>query len=101
MKTTRFDFSPGIPQLDLPRLDPYFTKEQRTIYETGDIQADITVRDVNTYGLAKTRFLAVRPQYSEDFFKVEVDAEIPKMLIEGGFKAEGRMGGFQIGGEGV
>ncbi|XP_026826274.1 circadian clock-controlled protein [Ooceraea biroi] len=91
---------PGIPELDLPRLDPYFTKEQRNVYASGDIHADTTVTDVNTYGLAKTRFLAVRPEYSDDFLKLEIDVEIPKMLIEGNFKAEGGMGAFKLGGEG-
>jgi len=94
-------FSQGIPELDLPTLDPFYTKRQRTVYDTGEMHADITVMDVNTYGLAKTRFLAVRPQYSEDFFKIEIDADIPKMLMEGSFKAEGSMGGFQLGGEGT
>jgi len=65
------------------------------------MHADVTVMDVNTYGLAKARFLAVRPQYSEDFFKLEVDVELPKMLMEGSFQAEGNMGGFKLGGEGT
>jgi len=94
-------FSEGIPKLDVPVLDPYFTEEERTVYETSEIRADITVTNVNTYGLAKAQFLAVRPQYSDNYFKLEFDVDLPKVLIEGNYKADGAVGAFQIGGEGM
>ncbi|XP_024869462.1 circadian clock-controlled protein-like [Temnothorax curvispinosus] len=94
------NFIPGIPKLDLPVLDPYFTEEQRTVYEANDLRADITVTNVNTYGLAKAQFLAVRPHYSDNFFKLEIDVDLPKVLMEGNYKADGSIGTFQIGGEG-
>lgn len=94
-------FSKGIPELDLPPLDPYFLEYQNTVYETGDLHADVTVKDVNIYGLAKINFLAVRPNHFDDSFKLEVDLELPKMLIEGNFKANGAYGVLTIGGEGI
>ncbi|XP_012533904.1 uncharacterized protein LOC105835308 [Monomorium pharaonis] len=94
------NFIPGIPKLDLPVLDPHFTEYERTVYETKEIHADVTVKDVNTYGLAKAQFLAVRPQHSENFFTLELDVDLPKVLIEGNYKADGTLGTFQIGGEG-
>ncbi|XP_072763889.1 protein takeout [Anoplolepis gracilipes] len=94
-------FVAGVPKLELPPLDPYFLEHQHTVYETGDLRADITVKNVNIYGLAKCHFLAVRPHHSDDFFKLEVDLELPKMLIEGNFKANGAYGALQIGGEGT
>lgn len=100
-KRKSFFLSVGIPKLDLPPLDPYFTAHQRTQYESNEIRADITVKNVNTYGLAKTRFLAVRPQYSGDFFRLEVDTELPKIFIEGEYTAKGSLGTFLIGGEGT
>ncbi|GAB1869781.1 Circadian clock-controlled protein [Camponotus japonicus] len=93
-------FIAGIPELDVPPLDPYFLEYQNTVYETGDLRADITVKNVNIYGLAKINFLAVRPHHSDDSFHLEVDLELPKMLIEGNFKAEGAYGVLTIGGEG-
>lgn len=94
-------FLKGIPELDLPTLDPYFLEEDRILYETSDIRGDITVKNVNVYGLAKAKFLAVRPYYSDDYFKVEVDAELPKALMEGNYKAEGAVGSLQVGGAGM
>ncbi|XP_014470580.1 PREDICTED: circadian clock-controlled protein-like [Dinoponera quadriceps] len=90
----------GLPKFDIPVLDPYFTEKESTTYETSDIHADITVMNVNTYGLSKAKFLAVRPSYSDDYFKMEVDIDLPKVLIEGNYEAHGSMGSFQIGGEG-
>lgn len=87
--------------MDLPILDPFFLAEDRIVYETADMRGDVTVKNVNTYGFAKARFLAVRPQYSDNFFKLEVDVELPKMLIEGNYKAEGAVGALQVGGEGM
>lgn len=94
------NFIPGIPKLDLPVLDPFFIDHERTVYETTDMRADITITNANVYGLAKTQFKAVRPQYSDNFFKLEMDVDVPKMLIEGNYKADGSVGAFQIGGEG-
>ncbi|XP_011690774.1 PREDICTED: circadian clock-controlled protein-like [Wasmannia auropunctata] len=94
------NFIQGIPKLDIPVLDPYFIEEQRTMYETQELKADITVTNVNVYGLAKAQFKAVRPQHSDNFFKLELDADLPKALIEGNYKAEGQVGAMQIGGHG-
>ncbi|EFN85090.1 hypothetical protein EAI_14886 [Harpegnathos saltator] len=94
------DLELRIPELDIPVLDPFFTEKEHTKYQVDDINADITVMNVNTYGLAKMKFLAVRPTYADDFYKLEVDVEVPKVLIEGNYKAAGSMGAFQIGGEG-
>lgn len=85
----------------MPPLDPYFLEYQNTVYETGELRADVTVIDVNIYGLAKIDFLAVRPYHFDDSFKLEIDVELPKMLIEGNFKANGAYGALTFGGEGV
>lgn len=96
-----FSFPKGLAKFDVPTLDPYFTEQQRTLYENGDIRADITVRNVNTYGLAKARFLAVRPQYSDGFFKLEVDIDLPKIFMEGEYSVDGAVGAFKINGDGM
>lgn len=93
--------SKGIPEFDLPSLDPYFIDKERTVYEGSDMTSDITVTNVNAYGLAKLNFLAVRPQHSADFFKLEVDALLPKALIEGNYQAEGSFSAMKFGGEGT
>lgn len=94
------NFIPGIPELDLPTLDPYFIEKERTVYEGSDMTTDITISNVNAYGLAKMNFLAIRTERSDNFFKLEVDMTLPKALIEGNYIAEGSFGAMKFGGNG-
>ncbi|XP_012275346.1 uncharacterized protein LOC105697001 [Orussus abietinus] len=93
-------FSNGIPEFDLPRLDPYDIDFQESVYENGEVRGKVTVRDVKTYGLSKIRFLSVRPHHEEGRFRLEIDMEIPKSFIEGDYKATGALGTFVMGGKG-
>lgn len=95
------NFIPGIPKINLPTLDPHFIDYVKNEFGTKEIRADITIANVHTYGLAKAQFLAVRPQHSENYFKLELDVDLPKMFVEGNYKANGSVGSFQIGGEGA
>ncbi|XP_011873941.1 PREDICTED: circadian clock-controlled protein-like [Vollenhovia emeryi] len=94
------NFIPGIPKFDVPPLDPYFIEQERALYEGNDMHADITITNTKVYGLANIRFLAVRPQYSDTYFRVDVDVDVPKVFIEGNYKAEGAFGLLQIHGDG-
>ncbi|XP_015604904.1 circadian clock-controlled protein [Cephus cinctus] len=93
-------FMKGIPELDLPTLDPYFISQEESTYENGAIKGKIVVKNARNYGLSKAQFLAVRPQLQNDYFRLEVDVEIPKVFIEGDYKAEGSLETFQMGGKG-
>ncbi|XP_012533930.1 uncharacterized protein LOC105835324 [Monomorium pharaonis] len=94
-------FMPGIPNLDVPVLDPYFSEKERLQYDADDIKVDILVTNVKTHGLSKAEFLAVRPHYSDTYFKLEADVSLPTVLMEGDFKADGSVKSFHIGGEGA
>lgn len=93
-------FVKGIPELDFPALDPFYTKEQHDEYRNGEILGNFLVYDAYTYGLAKARIKAVRPVFEGDNFRLEVDYESPKFFSEGKYKADGRIGSFKLGGEG-
>ncbi|XP_023245284.1 protein takeout-like [Copidosoma floridanum] len=90
----------GIPELGLPVMDPYYIDFMEHEYESGDIAGRLVLRNTTTYGLAKTRFLAVRPSFTGDRVNLEVDIEIPKVFIDGFYKAEGAIGPYKIGGKG-
>ncbi|EFN86135.1 hypothetical protein EAI_13607 [Harpegnathos saltator] len=51
-------------------------------------------------GLRKTRFLAIRPQFSDDAFRLEADLYMPELFCEGTCEAQGNIGGFRMGGKG-
>lgn len=70
-------------------------------HESGQLRGKILVADARLYGLAKSRFLSVKPEMDGDFFRLEIDVEIPKILIDGDYKAEGSLGTFKMGGKGM
>lgn len=69
-------------------------------HESGQLRGKISIADVRLYGLAKSRFLSVKPEMDGDFFRLEIDVEIPKLLIDGDYKAEGSLATFKMGGKG-
>ncbi|KAK0182281.1 hypothetical protein PV327_000434 [Microctonus hyperodae] len=90
----------GIPELNLPSLDPQFTESMTNDFEFGAVTGRIIVRNANTYGASKVRFLSVRVLHNNDQHRLEVDVDIPKIFIEGDFKADAAFGTFKIGGKG-
>ncbi|XP_066598413.1 circadian clock-controlled protein daywake-like [Prorops nasuta] len=93
-------FVKGVPELDVPVLDPFFVKEEETRYNSESLQGKIVAKNVRTYGLAKAKFLSVRPEFTDDFYRLQVDVDLPKLLVEGDYKAEGQLGDFKMGGKG-
>ncbi|XP_076644794.1 circadian clock-controlled protein daywake [Halictus rubicundus] len=93
-------FLEGIPELDMPVLDPYLIDNHVTTYDSGLLRGNLNASNVRTYGFKKSHFLSVKPELINDLFHLEVDMEVPKMLIEGEYEAEGSLGSFQIGGTG-
>ena len=90
----------GIPELELPVLDPLLIEAMENDFKFGEVTGRFALRDVKTYGLANTNFLAVRPQRTGGRMNLEVDIEIPKVFIEGYQKAEGAIGPYKVGGKG-
>lgn len=90
----------GLPEFDMPPLDPYVMDFLDTSYDGGEVKGRVQVKNAKTYGMSKARFLSVRPRHEPGRFTLEVDLEFPKLLVEGYYKAEGSMGTFKIGGKG-
>ncbi|CAK9833898.1 Circadian clock-controlled protein daywake [Anthophora retusa] len=93
-------FVEGLPDFGIPRLDPYYIESQSAEYKNGQLYGKMSASDLRTYGLAKARFLSVRPEMTDDFFRLEIDVEMPKILMDGDYKAEGTFGSFKVGGKG-
>lgn len=70
-------------------------------FESGQHGGKMLATDIRTYGLAKARFLSVKPEMVDDLFRLEIDVEIPKILIDGNYKAEGYLASFRVGGKGI
>lgn len=92
--------STGIPEVNIPPLDPLVIEYTENEYQLGDVTGKFELRDVKTYGMAKTHFLAVRPRRSADRLNMEVDLEIPRIFIDGEYKGEGSIGPYKVAGKG-
>lgn len=93
-------FAKGIPELDIPVLDPFVTEFQESEYGNGFMTGKITLKNVKTYGTSRARVLSVRTTATEDRHRLEIDLGFPKIFIEGEYKAEGRLNDFKLGGKG-
>ncbi|XP_058803116.1 uncharacterized protein LOC131671023 [Phymastichus coffea] len=93
-------FVKGIPELGLPVLDPMEVDMMENEFHMGQLMGRFVLRDVKSYGAAKSIFQAVRPTRSADRMSLEVDFVMPKVFIEGDYKAEGSVGPYKIGGKG-
>ena len=93
-------FIEGLPDFDIPPLDPYYVDSYSTEYKNGQLRGKLSGTDVRTYGLAKARFLSVQPEMTDDFFRLEIDLELPKLLLDGNYEAEGSLDTFKLGGQG-
>ncbi|KAJ8673657.1 hypothetical protein QAD02_004919 [Eretmocerus hayati] len=93
-------FIKGIPEIGLPPLDPLTVDRMETDFSEGEVSGKFVLHDVQTYGMANTNFLAVRPQHTGDRISLEMDITIPKVFIDGDYKIDGVVGPYKIGGKG-
>ena len=91
----------GVPELNVPILDPFYIEYQVNDYKVGEVVAKVVSKNVNMYGLADLRFYSVKPRHEDNRFSLEIDYELPKALMEGAFKADGKIGTFKVGGKGT
>ncbi|KAL6422469.1 hypothetical protein ACFW04_010637 [Cataglyphis niger] len=51
-------------------------------------------------GLKIIRFSNIKSHFLDDVFRLEIDTQVPRLFIDGDCEAEGRIGGFRMGGKG-
>ncbi|XP_032686182.1 uncharacterized protein LOC116850968 [Odontomachus brunneus] len=94
-------FVKGLPaEFEFPPMDPFFYKDARGVIDSGEIHAEIIMSNITIEGLKDLRVVAVSPHFSNDSFRLIVNAYIPKIFVDGICKAKGTLGGFRMGGEG-
>ncbi|KAF7387178.1 hypothetical protein HZH68_012855 [Vespula germanica] len=93
-------FVKGIPELDVPTLDPFYN--EYGVYEFGsnEVHGKIEGSNIYFYGMNNIKFLAVRPEYTDDQFKLEIDWALPKCFLEGEYNIDANLVNFKLGGKG-
>lgn len=82
-------------------MDPYLYKYQSNVINSGELHIEVNVTNVTCEGMAAMRFKAVRPYFSDNDFRLEIDIRLPKMLIYGLYEASGTFLGFHVSSKGM
>ena len=93
----------GISELDFPSLDPLSYKYGKVVFNSGDlIHADVILSNTTASGLSKIYIFDIRTHLLDDVFRLEIDALVPKIFIEGTVNMNGTLGSiFRIVSEGT
>lgn len=83
-------------------MDPLSYEFGEFVFERNEIHGKIILTNVISEGLTNISFSDVRPHFLDDGFRLEIDTNVPKLLIEGDCNANGKIGGgLKMGGKGT
>nr|XP_012222227.1 PREDICTED: uncharacterized protein LOC105672092 isoform X3 [Linepithema humile] len=89
-----------LPEFDFPPLDPFTFEFGNVVFDRDAIHGVVNISNFIGEGLSKTRFLAVRPYFDDEVFRLEVDLQTPKLTGSSEISVEGTVHGFRINGKG-
>ncbi|XP_018306887.1 uncharacterized protein [Mycetomoellerius zeteki] len=93
-------FVKGLPEFDFPPLDPLVYEYGKAVFNSGEIRAEVVLTNNIVTGLAKVQVHDVRTHFLDDVFRLEIDANVPKIFLKGNVKMNGTIGIFKIVNEG-
>jgi len=92
----------GIPQLNITTLDPFYLNEYLMHFDSPQIEGKSLFKDVYNHGLGSIKIVDVRALVEDpEKLELQVDFYMPKVISNGKFKGEGRIGQIPIMGKGV
>ncbi|KAL6422470.1 hypothetical protein ACFW04_010637 [Cataglyphis niger] len=94
-------FVKGLPEFDFPSLDPLSYEHGNFVFDRGEVHGNVNMENVICEGLKIIRFSNIKSHFLDDVFRLEIDTQVPRLFIDGDCEAEGRIGGFRMGGKGM
>lgn len=88
--------SDGLPELDVPPIDPYVQKEIRVEYKNNQVVAKMIMKNIVVTGLKEAKVHDVRLKADEDRFYMEVDITSPRVHVTGQYHGEGQYTSLNI-----
>ncbi|XP_011705559.1 PREDICTED: uncharacterized protein LOC105460759 [Wasmannia auropunctata] len=95
-------FCAGLPEYDFPPLDPLYL-EHLPVHlkvDLSNVLGKIIILNMTAIGISTIRFLAVRPHFHDNVFRLEIDAELPLLFAEANVEVNGTISVFKIRGKG-
>ncbi|XP_044001608.1 uncharacterized protein LOC122847813 [Aphidius gifuensis] len=90
----------SVPELNIPKLQPYQVESGIYTFEISEITAKINVENVILHGLEKLVFQSVKPNHGNDYFSLDFVFTISDVFVEGDYKASGALGSYRHSGQG-
>lgn len=78
----------GIEELNIPPMDPFLLEKSSYQYSNGIVQGRIAMKNVKIYGLSEGIVKDVDFQMKDGEIKMKMITNVPKLLIEGAYKAD-------------
>ncbi|PSN55184.1 hypothetical protein C0J52_00607 [Blattella germanica] len=95
-------FVEGVPELDLPPLDPFAFDMDEIRVRQGNLHGGATLRNSTAEGNGAMRFTQVRANLrNPGRFEMDIDFHHPTLFVEGEYDVEGRLVMFNLNGSGV
>ncbi|KAL5278702.1 hypothetical protein ACFFRR_003367 [Megaselia abdita] len=92
----------GVQEYNMPIADPYFYRKGIFRYANDGVQGGVLVRNMNIRGIADSRINSIRSNFKNiNNFEVQVDGFLPRLIADGGFKADVKFGGLRLVPKGV
>ncbi|XP_011878392.1 PREDICTED: uncharacterized protein LOC105567806 [Vollenhovia emeryi] len=90
----------GMPEFDVPPIDPLFAKYAKIIFNSNLMHAEAIISNLSAIGLAEASFSDIRTYFLDDVFRVEIDGQVPSMFVEAAVKINGVLSIFKVAAEG-
>lgn len=90
--------SKGIPELDVPSLNPLLVPELKLSQESG-IQVEASFKNISIYGAMDFRLRSVRSDIETDRFRMKI--WFPKLIMQGHYNIKGMLLMLPILGHGM
>ncbi|CAB3239921.1 unnamed protein product [Arctia plantaginis] len=86
----------GIPDLDVPQIDPYLQKYFKLDYNNNQLAVKLVMKNTYVTGLKNSIVKDARLRADDDKFHLEVDLTTPKVTITTNYRGEGKFNVLNI-----
>lgn len=91
----------GIEEIGVPQFDPLVYKNLRFNFNNPMVLlSSLVIKKVKVVGFANTKIMSVKSRFTEDSMNAVINVEIPKAIVEGVYKGEGRYSNLRYGPQG-
>ncbi|XP_077295862.1 uncharacterized protein LOC143918065 [Arctopsyche grandis] len=78
----------GIPELNIPSLDPYELSDTVLDYKQDKFVAKFATKNIKAHGLSSSKIHSARINFVDDQMLLEIDVTNPRIFVEGSYRGD-------------